>query len=251
MGFSWTIAFEGGEMYCYDDASSLEMMQRFQENPISLVSLNLYESGDFANYNHIQLPKCDGGIFMSDTTYTVGGQQMYLRGKRILDHTFENLQGNTTFGSATEVMLTGGSGGGHATVLIADYVKTLMPTSVHKYGAVPMSGWYATHVDKTEKVFEIHQMQNVVAPGCAAALSSEQHKCLQPENSYKYSETHMFVVQMLDSQSLAGAYADNDTMSAYSKDAWTDCLNTKSPHCEKQEALALENYLEDLVGSIQ
>merc|ERR1719183_2366545 len=251
MGFSWTIAFEGGEMYCYDDASSLEMMQRFQENPISLVSLNLYESGDFANYNHIQLPKCDGGIYMSDSTYTVGGQTMYLRGKRILDHTFENLHGNTTFGSATEVMLTGGSGGGHAAVLVADYVKTLMPTSVKKYGAVPMSGYYATYLDNLENVYNLHQMQGVVAPGCAAALSSEPHKCLQPENSYKYSETPMFVVQMLDSQSLAGAYDDNATVCEAAKTAWGACLETPSPQCDKDGAAILEGYLEDFVSSIK
>merc|ERR1719183_3108648 len=216
-----------------------------------MVDLELYNSGDFANYNHVQLPKCDGGIFMSDTTSTFGGQTAYLRGKRILDHTIATLQSNTTFGSATEVMLTGGSGGGHATFLVADYVKGLMPTSVTKYGAVPMSGWYATNTDKIADVFSMHQMQGVVAPGCAAAFSSEQYKCLQPENSYKYSETPMFVVQMFDSQSLAGAYADNSTMSQSARDAWDNCLDTKHPNCDKDKALVLENYLEDLVGNIQ
>jgi len=181
---------------------------------------------------------------------------MYLRGKRILDHTFETLKSKTnfSFSSATDVMLAGGSGGGHATFLVADYVSTLMPESVKKYGAAPMSGWYGSHLDKLETVFNLHQMQGVVAPGCAAALGSDQHKCLLPENSYKYSQTPMFVVQMFDSQSLDGYYYENITKGDAVKDAWGTCLDTAThatSQCDKDDAALLETYLEDFAGNIK
>lgn len=246
----WIISFEGGAMYCYDDQTCLEMMQKFQVEPTK-VNLELY-TGDFKEHSHVQLRKCDGGIFMSDTTATIGGKTMYLRGKRILDHTMDTLQKSHSFGSATEVMLTGGSGGGHSAFLLGDYVKGLMPASVKKYGAVPMSGWYASNTDKLEHVLELHQMHGAIAPGCAAAFPNEQHKCLEPENSYRYSKTPMFMVQMLDSQSLAGYFANNDTMSKSSKSAWDACLDTKiTTHCDKDDATILEEYLEGLVSTVK
>merc|ERR1719157_111540 len=107
-----------------------------------------------------------------------------------------------------------------------------------------MSGWYARHPDEIEYVFNLHQMQGVVAPGCAAAMSSEQHKCLEPENSYKYSETPMFVVQMLDSVSLFGAFPDNDTLRVAHTDARDACLHAEHPHCDSDDAALLENYLD-------
>lgn len=190
---------------------------------------------------------------MSDASapVVIGGQTVYLRGKRILDHTFDTLQKNSTFATATEVLLTGGSGGGHATYLLADYVRKLLPSSVRKYGALPMSGWYPSNEDYLEEVFSRHSMSTDTISACSSAMGSEYYKCLDPAVSYKYSSTPMFVVQMLDSQSLSGAYLQNASFLQAATRAWTNCLGEHPSSCDSEAVGVLEDYLEEFVGSIQ
>ena len=63
------------------------------------------------------------------------------------------------------------------------------------------------------------------------AILEEQYKCLDPRVSYEHSQTPMFVVQLLDSQSLAGAYAKNTTLAETSRAAWTNCMETSTAAC--------------------
>jgi len=204
----------------------------------------------------VELHHCDGGMFMSDreTPLVHGGKTMYFRGKRIIDHVFDDLKmsGNKTFASATEVLITGGSGGGQATAVLADYLAGLMPASVHKVGAVPMSGWYTSDFNDIEYTFGMHEMSGTISPGCRDALDeSEQYKCLDPRVSYEHSSTPMFVVQLLDSQSLAGAYAEDTDLAETSKVAWTNCMEGGGGACSDSDRGVLQDYLDGLVAGIQ
>ncbi len=67
----------------------------------SMVYLKLFETDEFSEYNMVELHHCDGGMFMSDreTPLVHGGKTMYFRGKRIIDHVFDDLKvsGNKTY----------------------------------------------------------------------------------------------------------------------------------------------------------
>lgn len=250
----WIISIEGGKMFCISKDECVEQMNTGYADPSSMVYLKLFESETFKNFNIVQLHHCDGGMFMSDVSEPVvhGGATMYFRGKRVVEHIFDTLKTNRTFSSATEVMITGGSGGGHATVVLADYFASLMPSTVKKLGAVPMSGWYTSDANEIENTFSLHEMSQAIAPGCREALSeAEQYKCLDPRVSYEYSTTPFFVVQMLDTQSLAGAFWDNDTVLEASKVAWTNCMSKTSGSCSSEERTILQDYLDGLVKGIQ
>jgi len=250
----WIIAIEGGKMFCEDEDVCVQMLGNDFASADSMVYLKLFETDEFKEYNMVELHHCDGGMFMSDRADPLvhNGNKMYFRGKRIIDHVFDTLKGNKTFASATEVLITGGSGGGQATTVLADYLAGLMPTSVHKIGAVPMSGWYTSDWNDIEYTFGMHEMSGTIAPGCRDALDeSEQYKCLDPRVSYEHSQTPMFVVQLLDSQSLAGAYAENTTLAETSRAAWTNCMETSTAACSDSDRSVLQGYLDELVAGIQ
>ena len=77
---------------------------------------------------------CDGASFSGDVTepITVHGTKIYFRGKRILDFMLDSLKKDHGFDRATTVLLSGGSAGGLASFLHADYVKSQLPLTVTK-----------------------------------------------------------------------------------------------------------------------
>lgn len=250
----WIIAIEGGKMFCEDEDVCVQMLGNDYAGVDTMVYMQMFETEEFSEYNMVELHHCDGGMFMSDRDEPLvhGGKTMYFRGKRIIDHIFDTLKGTKTFASATEVLITGGSGGGQATAVLADYLAGLMPTSVHKVGAVPMSGWYTANPNDIEYTFGMHDMSSTISPGCKSALGeSDQHKCLDPRVSYEHSSTPMFVVQLLDTQSLAGAYADDTTLEQSSKLAWQNCIETSTASCSDSDRSVLQGYLDGLVADIQ
>merc|ERR1719162_748090 len=241
-------------MFCEDEDVCVQMSGNDYASVDTMVYMQMFETEEFSEYNMVELHHCDGGMFMSDRAEPLvhGGKTMYFRGKRIIDHIFDTLKGTKTFASATEVLITGGSGGGQATAVLADYLAGLMPASVHKIGAVPMSGWYTSDWNDIEYTFGMHEMSGTISPGCRDALDeSEQYKCLDPRVSYEHSSTPMFVVQLLDSQSLAGAYAENTTLAETSRAAWTNCMETSTSACSDSDRSVLQGYLDELVAGIQ
>merc|ERR1719265_58332 len=108
-----------------------------------IMEMTLFDDGAFADFHKTQFHHCDGGLWLGDSSQTLvySGKTMYMRGKRILDDTIEHLTQTTSLATATEVLITGRSGGGHAVFLVADYLSTLLPKTVTKIGAAPMSGF--------------------------------------------------------------------------------------------------------------
>ena len=74
-----------------------------------------------------------------------GPLNLWFRGRNILDAILQDLTKKYNFGNAEEVMLTGCSAGGLTTFFQADYVASVLPKSVRKYGAVPESGYFMNH----------------------------------------------------------------------------------------------------------
>jgi len=69
---------------------------------------------------------------------------MYFRGHINTIETFNELLSNLGMSSATEVILTGVSAGGLATLNWANYLKSLLPNTTALY-AVPDSGFFVDY----------------------------------------------------------------------------------------------------------
>ena len=102
------------------------------------------------------LAYCDGGSFSGDATAPLswpspkgpGNTTLYFRGRRVLQHLLQVLLTEFGMGSAEEVLLAGGSAGGLAVFLQADFVASLMPN--RQFAAVPVSGFFLMHASASK-----------------------------------------------------------------------------------------------------
>ena len=116
-------------------------------------------------------------------------------------------------GDAAEVLLSGGSAGGLATYLHADYVRATFADDV-KFRAAPISGFFAMRptaagAPEFEAVGRhVYELQNAsVNAACVAALGSEAWRCFFANYSYFYAKTSIFPLQSaVDSYQMSSIY---------------------------------------------
>jgi len=134
----------------------------------------------------------------------VQGKPLYFRGRRVLDAVLDYLESSHKLGSATEVLLSGGSAGGLSAFLHADYVRTRFTKGV-KFGVAPVSGFFLMHNTALgndsypARMRYVYNMQNSsggVNQRCRAALGEgEAWKCIFANFSYAYSQQFFFPLQ--------------------------------------------------------
>jgi len=246
----WVFWLQGGGL-CTDEADCADMLP-LNDPQGTMDSLPLQNYGEFANYNHVYVTSCDRGLWLGDRSEPVSynGKKLYFQGKRVLEHIFDSLQTNASFGSATEVLLSGGSGGGQGSYVLADYVKSIMPSSVHKFGAVPMNGWYVEGgldgLGEVKDLFTLANMKNAISPSCDAAMGEERYKCIDPATSYRYSTSNIFATQVFDY-----TFQWNSTDEVTS--AYNSCLSEESSagQCDDDSVNLLQGYLDNFTQILQ
>jgi len=226
----WVLAFPGGG-WCKNEEecikrSKFPMAARPSiSNSYAIFGNSQVRGSDpsespFSNYNHAVLWYCDGGIFGGDRDEPLSAPDpadktknvtLYFRGRRILEHMLDTLQ-KPEFGlsTATEVLLSGGSTGGLATYMHADFVGARLPKSVTKFKAVPAAGWFgslpawmkhgtAQYLEEMQNVFELHGLDGAGPKWCYKSLpDKDRWQCTLADKAYRYSQTPMFVLQALD-----------------------------------------------------
>ena len=177
-----------------------------------VLDANASRNPTFAGWNHVLLAYCDGGSFSGDATSGLSwpdphdpsrNTTLYFRGRRVLQHLLRVLSSDHGLGSAEHVLLAGGSAGGLATYLQADFVATLLPRTVTKYKAMPVSGFFLMHADRDGRSGYVESMNATfwlhnasVLPACAASVPvRERYRCFFANYSYAHSRTPMFAVQ--------------------------------------------------------
>lgn len=135
---NWIIYFQGGG-WCYSEAdcwgrsqttlgSSVHWPQT--QNLGGMLDNDCTMSPDFCHYNKVMLGYCDGNSFASDRIAPISvvapgapaGTKIWFRGKRNIDAVLATLKHNHRLSDAEIVLQTGGSAGGLAAFLHADYV---------------------------------------------------------------------------------------------------------------------------------
>jgi hypothetical protein len=176
-----------------------------------LLSSNCTTNPVFCNWNMVYLAYCDGNSFSGnrDNTVIVNGKPLHFRGRRILDAVIHDINQKFAFGSATEVLLTGCSAGGLSTFLHADYVGSLLPRSIRRYGAAPISGFFMNHVNTASPAVPVYanQMQVIFSlanstdglnDGCISAHSpNDQWRCNFAPYVLPFIQTPIFVLNSL------------------------------------------------------
>lgn len=253
---SWVLYFKGGG-WCYDVAdcagrakTELGTSSKFPAK-FGFGGL-LEETGSLspilAGYNHAILWYCDGASFSGDSEEPVEykGQKLYFRGKRILDAVLDVLmdeQGPYGLSRATQVLLSGGSAGGLSTFLHADYVGSRLPSSVRRYRAAPVSGFFLLHpsadgqtqyIDHMRNVFQMQNSSGGVNARCAEA--GHDWRCIFANFSYAYSKTPMFLLQSaLDSWQMGNILKYPGS-----------CTKKQFASCSAQDVQRLNAYSQDL-----
>eukprot|EP00056_Hartaetosiga_gracilis_P016975 m.6269 g.6269 ORF g.6269 m.6269 type:complete len:247 (+) comp5036_c0_seq1:591-1331(+) len=159
----------------------------------------------------------------------------------------EDLTVHFDLSQATNVLLSGGSAGGLAAYLHADYVRTLLPSSVTRYKVSPSSGFFLNHTnfDNTPAypgmIEYIFSMQNATAGVSAKCLSdrpvSQHFECMFAQEAYKYIKSPIFILQsQLDSWQLGNIYPDSKTAQ------WPLCIKDEFEQCNVTQIDELNAY---------
>jgi hypothetical protein len=168
----WVVMFQGGGWaYTQEDAKSRSTgslgssakaatSYTFTQGPLSS-DQNMNPT--FYNANRVYLLYCDGGSWTGDLDepLNVDGTKVFIRGKRVLDALFNALLADEGMFLATDVLLSGTSAGALASILHADYIQTLLPNTVVRYGVLPISGFFLNHEDLGGSLTYGGEMRNV------------------------------------------------------------------------------------------
>jgi len=177
---------------------------------------NLHEIFKGEGYHYVYVTNCDFGMFLGNLANPIEykGTKMYFQGARIIKHVIDELAHNYTM---KEVFFTGGSGGGQALFPGANYFRSLFPSSVQKFGFAPINGFWALEGGgKTyEHMFGVMNMQGIVNQNCVKKMGNAlAYNCLDPEVTYDYVESPMFVTQILDG-TFGTHFPETDLYTAY------------------------------------
>ncbi len=292
---SWVIYLQGGG-FCTGTDDCLERSQTDLGSSKNWPQLwgqsgLLDPSGDvnpFYYFNRVFVPYCDGFFFTSnrDAADDVNGVKLYARGKRILEAVLDVLQTDYGLDQATDVLVSGGSAGGVATYMQADYISSKLQPAVVK--AAPTSGFFPVVPDYrggTEflDAFLAGIGYNNASGGLegnpCAEVMEPAGRCLFTNNSYNYMQTRVFPINSaLDLYSLENIWQGDlpcaesefkdctdqqigdlegwrdmfmDTISsadAFVKDGNGAFIETCFEHCAAEEAAAFDGMVIDKVA---
>lgn len=267
---SWVLYFKGGG-WCYDEADCADRAKgalgSSKHFPKTWDFSGPMDSDpainpDFANFNRVVLWYCDGASFSGMRRdpyfYKQENQLLYFRGRFVLDAILETLLSDHGLAKAAEVLVSGGSAGGLAAYLHADYIeekiKEFLPSrqgKLVKFKAAPVSGFFLMHqsVNGTpvypnhlQYVFNMQNSTGGVNKGCIAALHPAEHwKCIFANYSYAYSRTPMFPLQSaLDGWQMANIWLGDKR-----------CRHNNFQQCTPQEIDDLNRYAAAMVADYQ
>jgi hypothetical protein len=146
---------------------------------------------------------CDGASFSGnrEEPLSVDETLLYFRGSRNLPALFNMLKG-LPFGlpGVTDFIFAGNSAGGLTVYLHADQVRSMMPPSVKKFKAIPVSGWFmdVSNLQGTpvflDEMKGVYHMQNcVVREDCKKKYADAPHLCLFARYVFDFVQTPVFI----------------------------------------------------------
>ena len=223
----------------------------------------------FARFNRVELHYCDGASWTGDAEGEASdGTRMHYRGKRILDAVLDELLTEFGLDSAEEVLVSGSSAGGLAAFLHSDFIRSRMPTSVRRFKAAPISGFFLDHATEAGEMRYRQSMQwlweNVnpasgVQAECVAAKPPEsQWRCLFAAEALAVSTVPTFVINSaVDKWQLGNIYEPSSLSGSLFARRYegSGCLRSgrfqADQNCTAAEIDSLNSYAQDFVSDLQ
>lgn len=183
-----------------------------------LFSNNCTVNTRWCNATMLHINYCDGASFAGyrPGTVALGGKDLYLRGRAILDAALEYATTREGMGNATHVLLKGCSAGGLATILHLDYVNATLSARIPGVSVVgvPDAGYFLNHHNYEGQPYYtplykwVAETQNVtpsVNAACVAAYpAANAWQCFMAQYVAPHLATPAFFAQDLnDSWQLA------------------------------------------------
>lgn len=245
----WIIFLQGGgfcssvedclETSKTDLGSSKKMakfMQLGKRRPI--LSNDRAVNPDFAGWNVVFVPYCDGGFFAGNWTQ----DQLHFQGQSIMLSLVNDMliQGMS---DASDVILTGCSAGAVASLIWGDRIGSLLPETTF-YRIIVGSGFFPFSSNVKNQPIIIDEMKNTFAlhhgtapKACLLLNRSHPFECWFGYRIIPSMRTSLFLVNSIyDRVALALIFAANVT-------SWHDCIwSREGPSgCNHAEVLALNS----------
>ena len=163
----------------------------------------------FADWALININYCDGGSFTGWRRDPVlqNGTSVYYRGRAILDAVIADAKARHGLGAASQVVLSGGSAGGTATVVNCDHVASLLPSASTRciadagffldtpnvVGAAGQSVMRERFLDVVDGMNSTGQLH----PGCKNA-GLDPRLCFFSEHALNFTATPTFLLNSLN-----------------------------------------------------
>ncbi|CAA0820561.1 Pectin acetylesterase 7, partial [Striga hermonthica] len=204
---SWVIFIEGGA-WCSVIADCATRAGTFQGSSLyrdkfrftGILDVNSAVNPDFYNWNRVALLYCDGSSFFGDVEYVDPQNKLYFRGSRIFKAIIQELVAKG-MNFADNIILSGGSAGGLATILNCDTLRLLVPDA-RKIKCVSDSGFFlqapnlpgATQRETYfEHIVQLHGLEDFLPQSCRSSMNPGL--CLFPENIVEDIQTPLFLIE--------------------------------------------------------
>lgn len=207
----WIIHFNGGA-WCFDEKSCLERSRgslgstkHLPKAPPVIQGINSPNgqlNPDFYDWNLVWIVYCDGASFTGDRAdpVVVGGENIFFRGKRVLDAVITDLLGRGVL-NAEGIILTGSSAGSMTAMFAVDSLAEQLPN-------VPMhvlsdAGYFIETQSiggknigaMFKKVYEMQNSSAGLNRECIRTFGEHMGwKCFLPQHTFKFIKHPVFIL---------------------------------------------------------
>jgi hypothetical protein len=169
------------------------------ENFTAILSNNKDFNPNFYNWNRIMVRYCDGSSYTGDEEKVDPVTQLHFRGARVFNAVIEDLL-TKGLKNASNVLLSGCSAGGLASVLHCDKFRTLLPPSVnvkcvadggyflhkkHGYGGYELARMF-------RRAIKLHGSAKNLPKSCTSKMKSSL--CFFPQYITPHIHTPLFII---------------------------------------------------------
>ncbi|KAA8545326.1 hypothetical protein F0562_020110 [Nyssa sinensis] len=256
---SWLIQLEGGGWCntirsCVYRKTTRRGSSNYMEKQIpftGILSNKPEENPDFFNWNRVKLRYCDGASFSGDSEDKAA--QLQFRGQRIWWAAMEDLM-SKGMRHANQVLLSGCSAGGLASILHCDEFRDLFPGST-KVKCLSDAGLFLDSVDVAGGhtlrnffggVVSLQGVQNNLPRTCTSHL--DPTSCFFPQNLIANIKTPLFLLNAAyDSWQVQESLAPP---SADPRGYWHECKMNHA-HCSSSQIQFLQGFRNHMLNVIK
>ncbi|XP_076892695.1 pectin acetylesterase 7-like [Bidens hawaiensis] len=189
----------------------------YELNFTGLLSNQQDQNPNLYNWNRVYMRYCDGSSFTGDVEEVDHANELYFRGARVFNAIVEKLM-SLGMKDAQNVLFSGCSAGGLASILLCDKFHGFFPSST-KIKCIADAGYFPHVKDLSgeyrfeqyfDKIVTLHGSAYSLPSGCTSNM--KPGLCFFPEYAMPYINTPIFVVNSaFDTWQVANLFATNES----------------------------------------